>query len=86
MTWAEFQIRLFAFNRHTESEMIKLRRLAWITYIAPHQDPKRLRGMSENKWWKIGGGNENVITEAHRQRGVEALKKYLKEKQEHGRA
>ena len=84
MTWAEFNLRLLSYKRVSESEMIKLRRLAWITYIAPHQDPKRLRGMREERWWKIGEKNIKV-DDAHKQRFLEEYKIYLA-KTKHGTA
>jgi hypothetical protein len=83
MTWAEFQIRLFSYHRQQESELLKLRRLAWITYIAPYQDPKRLRGLTEDRWWKIG--KQPTVSEDNKQRFIEEYKKYLAKK-EHGRA
>ena len=42
MTWAEFQIRLFAYNRIQKREWYKVRELAWISLIGSHQDPKKL--------------------------------------------
>ena len=42
MTWAEFQIRLFAYKRQDLYEWQKLREVMWTTYIAPHQDPKKM--------------------------------------------
>jgi len=42
MTWAEFQIRLFAYKRQDKYDWIKLRELMWTTYIAPHQVPKKM--------------------------------------------
>ena len=42
MSWAEFQIRLFAFKRSEIREFEKLRELMWVTYIAPHLDPKKM--------------------------------------------
>ncbi len=42
MTWAEFQIRLFAYKRNDLYEWQKLRELMWAVYIAPHQDPKKM--------------------------------------------
>jgi hypothetical protein len=42
MTWAEFQIRLFAYKRMDLYEWEKLREIMWTTYIAPHQDPKKM--------------------------------------------
>ena len=54
MTWAEFQIRLFAYKRQDLYEWQKLRELMWITYIAPHQDPKKMT-KSKNKFFIILG-------------------------------
>ena len=42
MTWAEFQIRVFAYKRIDLYNWIKLRELMWTSYIAPHQDPKKM--------------------------------------------
>ncbi len=42
MTWSEFQIRLFAYKRQDLYKWQQLRELMWITYIAPHQDPKKM--------------------------------------------
>ena len=47
MTWAEFQIRLFAYKRKDLYEWRKLRELAWIIYISPHQDPKKMAKRKE---------------------------------------
>lgn len=85
MSWAEFNLRLFSYKRVSEGELIKLRRLAWITYIAPHQDPKKLRGMKEEKWWRIGEKDIPKVSEEGRKRFIEEYKKYLATK-EHGRA
>lgn len=42
MTWAEFQIRLFAYKRMDLYDWQKRRELMWVSYIAPHQDPKKM--------------------------------------------
>jgi hypothetical protein len=42
MTWAEFQIRLFAYKRIEVVEFQKLRELMWTVYIAPHLNPKQM--------------------------------------------
>jgi len=42
MTWAEFQIRLFAYKRMDLDKWQMLRELMWTTYIASHQDPKKM--------------------------------------------
>lgn len=47
MTWAEFQIRLFAYKRKDLYEWRKLRELLWITYISPNQDPKKMAKRKE---------------------------------------
>lgn len=84
MTWAEFRLRLLAYNRMQENELYKLRKLAWVTYIAPHQDPKKLRGMTESKFMPIGK-RQRVSKE-----GVEKFKalfaEYLKAKQRNGKS
>jgi len=85
MTWAEFRLRLIAFNRSEQRNEYKLRRLAWITYIAPNQDPKKLRGLKEDTWWKIGKKDVVRVSDKGRQRFIEAYKEYL-EKKEHARA
>jgi len=79
MTWAEFQLRLIGFNRSEQRDEYKLRRQAWVSYIAPHQNPKKLRGMKEERWWPIGKKNIKV-TDEHRERFMVEYKKYLEKK------
>lgn len=85
MTWAEFRLRLIGFNRNEQRQEYKLRRLAWITYIAPHQNPKKLRGLKEDRWWQIGNRKQIKVSDEHKQRFIEEYKKYL-EKKQNGRA
>lgn len=47
MTWAEFQIRVFAYKRIDLYNWIKLRELMWTSYIAPHQNPKKMSKRKE---------------------------------------
>ena len=47
MTWAEFQIRIFAYRRKDLYDWVKLRELMWTTYIASHQDPKKMAKRKE---------------------------------------
>lgn len=42
MTWNEFIIRQFAFERMRKFELFKVREIAWASTIAPHLNPKRL--------------------------------------------
>jgi len=79
MHWAEFQLRLIGFNRSEQRDEYKLRRQAWVSYIAPHQNPKKLRGMKEERWWPIGKKNIKV-TDEHRERFMVEYKKYLEKK------
>ena len=78
MTWAEFTLRLIGFNRSEERQEYKLRRLSWITYIAPHQNPKRLRGMKEDRWWRIG--KRATVSDEHKAKYLDLYKEYLKQK------
>jgi len=76
MTWAEFQIRLFAYKRQDLYKWEMLRELMWVTYIAPHQDVKKMAKRKENflplnKDKKVNIG----VTEEHKER---FLKEYLK--------
>ena len=78
MTWAEFQLRLIGFNKAELRHEYKLRRLAWITYIAPHQDPKKMRGLTENKWWRIGGDKKRGVSEDAKALFLERAKEFYK--------
>lgn len=76
MTWAEFQIRLFAYKRIDLYKWKMLRELMWTSYIAPHQDPKKMPKRKEiflplNDDKKISEG----VSQDHKER---FLKEYLK--------
>lgn len=80
MTWAEFQIRLFAYQRRDLYEWQKLRELMWTTYIAPHQDPKKMVKRKEqflplHKDKKISGG----VSEQQKEHFLKAYKKWQEE-------
>lgn len=47
MTWSEFQIRLFAYKRMDLYKWQMMREMMWITYIAPHQDYKKMAKRKE---------------------------------------
>ena len=78
MTWAEFRLRLFSYHRQEKNQLLKLRRLAWVSYIAPHQDPKKLRGMKEDRWWRIGEAKK--VDNRHKERFIAEMVKYLNKK------
>lgn len=54
MTWAEFQIRLFAYKRMDLYKWMQIRELAWSSFIAPHQDPKKMPKTKE-RFWPLSG-------------------------------
>lgn len=79
MTWAEFQIRLFAYKRQDLYEWQKLRELMWITYIAPHQDPKKMT-TNKNKFLPLGsesGSSNGRVSDEMKQRFLSEYQKYL---------
>ena len=82
MTWAEFQIRLFAYKRQDLYKWQMWRELMWVTYIAPHQDVKKMAKRKEqflplNNDKKHTGG----ITEEHKQRFIKEYIKYQEKMQ-----
>ena len=84
MTWAEFNLRLLSYNRVNEVKEKKLRRLAWITQIAPHTDPKSLKGKNEATWWKIGDNKKAKVNQKQIDYALELSKEYYKKKKQNG--
>ena len=78
MTWAEFQIRLFAFNRIEKNNWFKLREVMWITLISSHQDPKKLP-KSKDAFMNldIKSKRTNGITDEQKEAFLQATKQYL---------
>lgn len=77
MTWAEFQIRLFAYKRQDLYKWKMQRELMWITYVAPHQDPKKMAKRKE-LFLPLNDDKKhsNGITDEHRQRFIKEYIKY----------
>lgn len=82
MTWAEFRIRLFAYNRREKKELYRLRELAWITFIAPYQDPKKLKGMTKERFWSLDGEKNSIVTPGMLKRMKEVTDIYNKERKQ----
>ena len=80
MSWAEFQLRLIGFNRSEERDLLKVRRIAWSAFIGSHQDPKRLKGLTEEKWMQIGNKKVVKVSDEAKQRFLTEYKKYLAKK------
>lgn len=81
MTWAEFRIRLHGFRREQERETLRLRELAWITYVAPHQDPKKMKKSIE-QFWPLRKKSSKKDAERMRARMEQAMQDYLKNKKD----
>ena len=80
MTFAEFQIRLFAYKRMELREWEKVRQIAWSAFIAPHQDPKKLP-KSIDKFMSLGEKNTTKgVGEQQKENFLKAYKEYLNQK------
>ena len=77
MTWAEFQIRLFAYKRKDLYDWQKLRELMWISYVAPHQDPKKMV-KSKNRFMPLNSDmNSQGVSEKQKEMFLQEYQKYL---------
>jgi len=77
MTYAEFQIRFFAYNSVQKKEWEKVRFIAYHALVAPYQDHAKLPKSLE-KFLPLGGSKtSSVVTEEVKQRFLEETKKYL---------
>ena len=79
MTWAEFQIRAFAYWRLEERNDLRAREIAWSALIGSHYNPKKLP-KTKDKFWQIGSKNANEPN-AMQEAIKNAQEKYLKDKQ-----
>lgn len=80
MTFAEFQIRLFAYKRMELREWEKVRQIAWSAFIAPHQDPKKLP-KSIDKFMSLGDNNiKKGVGIEQKENFLKAYKEYLNHK------
>ena len=76
MTWAEFQIRLFAYKRIDLYDWQKLRELMWTVYIAPHQDPKKMVKRKEAFLPLNGEKIIKGVSDSQREIFIKEFKKY----------
>lgn len=80
MTWGEFQIRLHGYKRKEETDWRKVRKMAFSAMIGSHLNHKKLP-RDEAKWFPIGDESKiREATESHRQRYLDAMKKYIEQK------
>ena len=80
MTWAEFQIRAFAYRRMQENKELLAREIAWNALLAPHYNPKKLP-KSKDKFWQIGK-KEKVSDDRMKEAIKKAQDEYFKKKKE----
>lgn len=79
MSFAEFQIRLFAYERMEIKDWEKIRFIGWCSTIGSHQDPKKLPKSIE-KFLPLGNKPRTNVTDEMKQQYLEAYSEYLKEK------
>lgn len=80
MTWAEFQIRAFAYRRMQEKKELLAREVAWASLIGSHYNPKNLP-KSKDKFWRIGV--KPKVTNTRMQEAIKAAQdEYFKKKKE----
>jgi hypothetical protein len=80
MSFAEFQIRIFAYKRVQEREWEKVRILAWYAMTGSHQDPKKMpKSLSQFMSLDLDK-KTSIISDAQKQRFIEAMAEYVKNK------
>lgn len=77
MTWAEFQLRLFSYNRQCEREDRNFREVAFNAMWSFNADPKKLPKTKE-KYWQIGREKvqKSKLTEKQRIAFLKATEEY----------
>lgn len=84
MTFAEFQIRLFAYKRMQLEDWKKYRLVAYNALIAPYQDYKKLP-KTMDKFMDLSGGKitNKGVSDEQKQRFIEEYQKYLNQTKWH---
>lgn len=79
MSFAEFQIRLFAWSRMQEREWEKVRTLAWHIESASFHRRKKMPTMQQFMPLGLDKKQTGVISEAQKQRFLEVSAEYYKQ-------
>lgn len=84
MSFAEFQIRLFAYKRMQIEDWKKFRLVAYNALIAPYQDYKALPKTMDN-FMDLSGGSKSIkaVSDEQKQRFLEEYQKYLNQTKWH---
>ena len=77
MTWCEFRIRQYGYNRMQEREWYKVREVAFASIIGSHLDPKKLP--TKEKFMPLGK-SKDLVSEKMRETMKNAILQYNKEK------
>ena len=81
MSFAEFQIRLFAWRRTEERAWEKVRLLSWYALTGSHMNPKRLpKSITQLMSLDLDKKPKNIISEEQKQAFMNAMNDYLKQK------
>lgn len=80
MSWAEFLIRLHAFNRLREHEYKMVRIIAYQSYCSQFMFSKE-RPKTMRQWWPIGDETKSRVSEQARQVFKEKWEAYIKAKE-----
>jgi hypothetical protein len=80
MSFAEFQIRLFAYNRVQQREWEKIRFMSYHAMTGSHQDPKKLpKSLNQFMNLDLDKRSKSLITEAQKQRFLEVSREYYEQ-------
>lgn len=82
MTWAEFQLRLFAYKRKRKAEQADLREVGWAALYSFHSDPKKLPKTIEGYWPIYGEDKKSKLTPKHLEAFKAAWADYEKQRDE----
>lgn len=78
MTWAEYKIRLHAYNRMDWYDWIKVREIAWASLVSFHQSHKNIP-KSKNEFIKLDKKEDkNGISDLMKERILRAKEEYKK--------
>lgn len=78
MSFAEFQIRLFAWKRVEERAWEKVRIIAWYSMTGSHQDPKKMpKSITQFMKLSFDDKKNSKVTDEMKNRFLEVYKDYL---------
>lgn len=80
MTWAEFTLRLFSYNRQQKNEWYKVREICYQVYTSNWGDPKK-KPISKEQYLPLDGKKKKQMSDVMRKRILEVKSQFLKDKQ-----